>query len=194
MAAVSVGASLSRDTWAYADLQRRGSCSLIKNSEPVREETDLKIAEVITFLAWCSHLGSCQTWNQATAAEGVFLASWTRVFLGSGALSLEAVKARTALLSASWRWLHLQTTAGLTDTCVPRAQHHVLSTPSRETNALTTPNQNMFCFSSTGRKERLGFPGGKFPTENTRVLFSFRLMNAVTLSPQVILVMPQDTN
>ena len=124
----------------------------------------------------------------------VFLTSKIWDLLGSGALSLEAVRARTALLSAFSRWPQLQTTAGLKATCVPGVQHRVLSKPSRETNALTTPNQNIFCFSSTGWKERLGFPGGKFPTENIGALFSFRLMNVVTLSPQVILVMPQDPN
>lgn len=113
---------------------------------------------------------------------GVFLTSQSWVFLGSGSLSLEAVRVRTTLLSAFWRWLCLQMIAGLKATCVPRVQHHVLSTLSCETNALTTPNQNFFCFSSTGWKESLGFPGGKIPTENIGALFSFRLMNVVTLS------------
>ena len=42
----------------------------MKTSEPLREEKDLKIAEDITSPAWCSHVGSSQTWLWAVAAEG----------------------------------------------------------------------------------------------------------------------------
>lgn len=71
-AATCVGASPSRDmraVIAHADPQKKGSCSPMKTSEPLREETDLKIAEVTTSPAWCSHLGSSQTWPWAVEAE-----------------------------------------------------------------------------------------------------------------------------
>lgn len=156
-------------------------CFPIKTSEPFTE-ADHRIAEIITgfqlssarwqqaeeqsmrtgdhreerpvaFPASCSYLGSGQTWLRAVAAQ-------------NGQQNQHFTEWQNRRYCWAENHLHHSPSAA------PRPQRALLQTECLD-NVKSKLFFFFFCFSSTSWKERLGFPGGKFPMENVGALFSF---------------------